>query len=128
MASDVEVAQADREAAATLLQVQGRPALYIREVLSGQHDHGPTVQAFARHRLSTLPERDALRGEEDRFLEVLQVAADRFQEITQITAGCASTHGDDGGGLQMSNAAAGEGWSAVNELLESYGKGAEHHG
>lgn len=47
----------------------------------------------------------------------LEMAAERFQEITQITAGCATSHGDDGGGLQMSNAVASEGWNFATAAL-----------
>jgi len=52
-APDVVVTEADREAASDFQAAIGRPARYVREMRAGEHDHGPTCQAFARHRLST---------------------------------------------------------------------------
>jgi hypothetical protein len=65
MQDKVEVTCEDREAAADFQAAIGRPAAYVREMRGGDHDNGPTCQAFARHReqatASLREERDALR-------------------------------------------------------------------
>jgi hypothetical protein len=48
------VQQADRDAAAALLEAFGRPHRYVTCVRNGEHDDGPTCQAFARHRTEAI--------------------------------------------------------------------------
>jgi hypothetical protein len=52
---DVEVTQADRDAAADLMQAHGKWArVYMDSVREGRQDDADSVQAFARHRLAAL--------------------------------------------------------------------------
>jgi len=58
----VTVTQADREAAAAYVLENGNQQQWARFILAGSNDEGPTVQAFARHRIAaTSAEIEALR-------------------------------------------------------------------
>lgn len=60
----VEVTDADREAAAKMLREIGSP-FYADEAAEGQADESSAVQAFARHRIAALE--DALRALHERL-------------------------------------------------------------
>jgi hypothetical protein len=90
------VTQADREAAAKL-----KP--YAGETVIGLHDGGGVVQAFAKHRHEAQAE---LVGALTEVLSALAWMNDQAENAMATSAGCATTHGDDGGGLQMLNSIA----------------------
>jgi hypothetical protein len=98
-----KVTQADREAAEPIIG----PACF-----TCSEDH-PVLQIFAHHRITQTA---ALREALEEASGALSWINTQAENAMATAAGCATTHGDDGGGLEMLNSIASD--IGINAMMQ----------